>query len=37
MTVAMNDLSRIRPATRAFLDSKHANLIGGEWQGAISG
>jgi phenylacetaldehyde dehydrogenase len=37
MTVAMNDLSRIRPATRAFLDAAHANLVGGEWVGAISG
>jgi phenylacetaldehyde dehydrogenase len=37
MTVAMNDLSRIHPATRAFLEATHQNLIGGEWTGAASG
>ncbi len=37
MTIAMNDLSTIRPETRAFLDSTHKNYIGGQWHAAASG
>lgn len=37
MTVAMNDLSGIRPATREFLDSEQKNFIDGQWQGAAGG
>jgi phenylacetaldehyde dehydrogenase len=37
MTVAMNDLNTIRPATREFLAAAHANLIGGSWVPAASG
>ena len=37
MTVAMNDLSTTRPATRAFLAAKHQNFIDGQWRPAISG
>ncbi len=37
MTVAMNDLSTIRPATREFLRADHQNFIDGQWQPAISG
>jgi phenylacetaldehyde dehydrogenase len=37
MTVAMNDLSTIRPATRAFLGADHQNFIDGQWCPAISG
>jgi phenylacetaldehyde dehydrogenase len=31
MTVAVNDLSTIRPATREFLDARHGNFINGDW------
>ena len=37
MTVAMNDLSTIRPATRAYLGAEHQNFIDGQWCAAISG
>lgn len=37
MTVAMNDLGLIRPATREFLGRAHKNFIGGNWCAAISG
>ncbi|MBK7520891.1 MAG: aldehyde dehydrogenase family protein [Gammaproteobacteria bacterium] len=36
MTVAMNDLNTIRPATREFLGASHRNLIGGEWVAAAA-
>ena len=37
MTVAMNDLSSVRPATREFLGVDHQNFIDGLWRPAISG
>ena len=37
MTVAMNDLSGIRPATRDFLNSHQRNFIDGRWQDAAGG
>ena len=37
MTVAMNDLSGIRTATREFLDSQQRNFIDGQWQDAAGG
>jgi len=37
MTVAMNDLSAARPATRAFLAAGHRNYIDGGWQAAGNG
>jgi len=37
MTVAMNDLNRVRPATRAFLQRQHSNYVGGSWVAASSG
>jgi hypothetical protein len=37
MTVAMNDLSAIRPATREFLAADHQNFIDGKWCPAVSG
>ncbi|MEE4145325.1 MAG: aldehyde dehydrogenase family protein [Halieaceae bacterium] len=37
MTVAINDLSTIRPATREFLGTQHGNFIDGTWCAAQSG
>ncbi len=37
MTVAMNDLSTVRPATRDFLGNEHKNFINGDWRPAIGG
>ena len=37
MTVAMNDLSVTRPATREFLGTEHRNFIDGQWCAAVSG
>jgi phenylacetaldehyde dehydrogenase len=37
MTVAMNDLDSINPATRAFLQATHHNYIDGRWLPAASG
>ena len=37
MTVAMNDLSTIRPATREFLGIEHRNFIDGTWCAAVGG
>lgn len=37
MTVAVNELSAIRPATREFLATEHRNFIDGQWCAAASG
>lgn len=37
MTVAINDLSLIRPQTRDFLATEHQNFIDGQWCPASSG
>ena len=37
MTVAMNNLDSINPATREFLQATHHNYINGHWHPAASG